>query len=317
VVPLRASDMRRLSALIGALVLAGGVAGCHAGSLEPIQDRDHDGLDDRLEAFLAVTYLPTIHEFASGDAKDECAFPVPRPILYRARPRVWHHRVDLDDVAITYVLLYAEDCGPLGHTGDNEAFTLFLHRDRGPNRWRAVGASATAHQGTAAERLSVGAGLAIWLSRNKHSAYATFEACGVDDWIVDVCAEAGPSPPAYTFLNVGEPLAPLSNDVGDVMLAAGADPSAARTLAPWLVGSIDDRAEARLIEAMAQPRVSRRDQVNFAYLLFRGRRIWNHEPFLGAGDITAQLFLGAVILHIPEILEWDAEDPRAPGAVIR
>ena len=50
-------------------------------------------------------------------------------MLYRARPRQSSGGTNLDSVAITYVLLYAEDCGPLGHAGDDEAFTVFLHRD--------------------------------------------------------------------------------------------------------------------------------------------------------------------------------------------
>lgn len=226
------------------------------------QDGDRDGLDDGLEASLAITHMPALHEFASDGDLDRCPQPRPRPVLYRARPRPTIAGVDRDAVAITYVLLYAEDCGALGHAGDHEAFTIFLHRD--PDRWRAVAALAIAHQGTSAEQRSIGPGSEIWVSRNKHANFAVFAACGDSDLAGDVCAEAGPAPSAFAYLNVGEPWAPLSNDVGDVNE------------------------------------------------LFRGHRIWNHERFLDAGDLTAQLFLGTPV-SVPPVVEWEAEGSDAPA----
>ncbi len=225
-----------------------------------VLDRDHDGLDDRLEASLAASHLPAIHEYFAGTAQDECLEPRRRPILFRARPRGSQAGIDRAAIAITYVLLYAKDCGALGHDGDAEAFTVFLQLDH-PEDWRTVGALAVAHEGTAAERRSFGSGLEIWVSRNKHANYATFDACLEGDIGVDECARAGPLPPSYLLLNVGEPSARLSDDVGDV--------------AP----------------------------------MFRGRRIWNHEPFLGAGDLTAKLFLR---VSPPSTLQWAAELPSTP-----
>jgi hypothetical protein len=273
---------RRPLAVGAAVLLALGVAAwCDwaPGRSDRSQDRDRDGLDDRLEASLAATHLPRIHEFAGGTDQDDCLQPRPRPVLYRARPRSVKGDVDRDTVAITYVLLYLEDCGPLDHEGDNEAFTVFLRHDRSPDRWRTVAALAIAHQATSAEQRSIGSGRDIWVSRNKHANYATFEACGDNDLSADVCAENGPAPSGYTLLNVGEPRAPLSDDVGDVMLEAGVPPAATRP--------DDERSRA--------------------YRLFRGHRIWNHERFLNAGDITAQLFVGMSVSVAPD-LRWEAED---------
>jgi hypothetical protein len=310
--------VNRLTVVGAGLLLAAAFA-CRWSPGGAIVDRDGDGLDDRVEARLARKYLPTLHEFADASnagGRDACPWPTTRPILYRARPRLSNRQVDLENVAITYVLLYAEDCGALGHAGDDEAFTVFLHRGPG-GVWQIGGAEAVAHRGTPVERRSIGSGQAIWISRNKHSPYATFEACGVDDWIVDVCAKDGPSPPGYMLLNVGEPSAPLSNDAGDVLLTGGADPYAARRLAPWLVERDDETARARLIDALRQPGVSSGDETNLAYLLFRGQAIWSHRQFLGAGDLTAQLSHGAVTLHLPQTLNWDAEDPAAWPATQR
>ena len=220
------------------------------------RDSDRDGLDDRLEARLARAHFPTLHEYVDGSERDECPQPKQRPVIYRARPRLVNGVPDLSTVAITYILLYEEDCGPLGHAGDSEAFTVFVQRGQAGDSWRTVGAIAIAHQGSVAEKVSVGAGSDIWISRNKHANFATFAACGDSDIPGDICAEQGPSPDLQALLNAGEPSAPMSNDVGD------------------------------------------------AYQLFRGRGIWDHKPFLGAGSLTAQLVLDR---QLTAPLRWEAE----------
>jgi len=228
-------------------------------------DRDRDGLDDRLEEALAKARFPAIHEYGEAEGlREECGDPLPRPVLFRARPRVVNRAVDPAYVAITYVLLYMEDCGFAGHRGDNEAFTVFLHR-AGNGEWQTVSGSAIAHQGTSVERRTIGNGQAMWVTRNKHSNYASFDACDDRDPLLDLCAKEGPSPKGIIFLNVGEPGAPLSNDVGDLFAA------------------------------------------------FRGQPIWNHQPFMEAGDITAQLFITPSTYPVPSGLAWDWEDSAAEG----
>ncbi len=199
-------------ALAMACIAAGSGAEQNSAAPAKAGDRDRDGLDDRLELQLATRHLPALHQYAADGERDQCLAPDPRPILFRARPaRIAPPR---EVVGITYVLLYAEDCGGLGHRGDSEAFTLFLARDAGQD-WRPVGAIAVAHQGTEAERLSVGDGHGIWISRNKHANYATLEACADNDLANDMCAADGPGP-RVRLLNVGEPAAPLARDAGEV-----------------------------------------------------------------------------------------------------
>ena len=236
-------------------------AGCVSVPPRDVADRDRDGLDDRLEAQLANAHLPIIHEFADGAEEDNCLEPRARPILYRARPRVVADGLDRNEVAITYVLLYAADCGGFGHPFDHEPFTVFLRRIG--DTWQTVAALAVAHQGELNEQRSAGAGREIWVSRNKHANFATFDACGDNDLSLDVCAADGPQPRGHTLLNAGEPWARLTNDLGD------------------------------------------------AHQLFRGRRIWDHSPPGGGGNLTAQLFITVTRSEIPAF-EWGPEQERMP-----
>jgi hypothetical protein len=250
----------------------------------PTADVDRDGLDDARESALAVAHFPVVHEYAEGGDSDACPQPRQRPVLYRARPRQSAGIPDLDTVAITYVLLYAEDCGPLGHAGDSEAFTVFVQKSPGNALWRTVGAIAMAHQGSPAEKTSVGTGREIWVSRNKHANFATFQACGDSDIPGDICAETGPPAPIHAFLNAGEPGAPMSRDVGDVLLEAGVR-----------------------LNRVAGRNARSDEETRHAYFLFRDQRIWEYVPFLGAGDLTSQLILDR---SLTAPLVWEAESRR-------
>ena len=191
--------------LAGVMTLVGG---CDS------DDRDRDGLSDRLEQRLAVESMPAIHQFAEDGQVDRCPEPVPRPVLFRARPRRTESSVDLEHVVITYVLLYSRDCGALGHEGDAEPFSVFLARDGATARWQVISAQAVAHRGTPFEQVTSGSGRDIWVSRDKHANFAAFDGCGERD--ADVCSRSGPSAPVAAWLNVGEPGARLSDDLGDV-----------------------------------------------------------------------------------------------------
>jgi hypothetical protein len=248
-----------LSLILGIVLAVGIVMLEYSRGANAIVDRDRDQLDDRLEAALARDHFPIVHEYGEKDGlKEECGAPAPRPVLFRARPRIVDGHVDHDYVAITYVLLYLEDCGLLGHAGDNEPFTVILHRSP-MGEWQTVSGSAIAHQGTRNEQRSIGNGHAMWVTRNKHANYASYDVCAERDPALDLCASDGPPPPRVIFLNVGEPAAPLSNDVGD------------------------------LLEA------------------FRHHTIWNHDQFMEAGDITAELFMTPSTYRLPPDLAWDAE----------
>lgn len=251
---------------------------------DSLVDRDRDALDDRLEDDLAKRHFPAVHEFGeTNGVKEDCPGPLPRPVLYRARPRLANTQPDDSYVAITYVLLYAEDCGALGHAGDNESFTLVLHRQPESGRWQTVMASAVAHRGTEAEQRSVGNGTSIWVSRNKHANFASFDACGDSDVLGNECALDGPPPPHVVFLNAGEPWAPLTNDLGDI------------------------------VAVMASDRATPSDPL---FKLFKGRRIWNHDRFLEAGDITSDLFIDGR-MPLPPGLTWDPEPDVATAGAVR
>ena len=196
---------------------------------------------------------------------------------------------------------------PWGIPVTTRRLTIYVRRDDSPARWHVVRADAVAHGGTPAERRSVGDGTAMWISQDKHSPYATYEACVGDSWFIEACAQNGPTP-QVTLLNVGEPTARLSNDVGDVAVRAGADPAAAHALAPWWT-SPTEASGTRLLELLHGPHLDARTQTNLTYLLFHGQTIRDHRQFLGAGDITAQLFHGPLTLALPAAQPWDAETP--------
>lgn len=137
-------------------------------------------------------------------------------------------------MAITYVLLYEDDCGPLGHAVDHESFTVFLEPDPAGREWVTQGVLAVAHRGTSIEQQTRGSGTDIWVSRNKHANFADVHACGVHDLWMDECLEHGPPPSHFTFVNAGEPEAPLVGDLGSAIHARF------RGLHAW---PVDGRAE--------------------------------------------------------------------------
>ena len=81
-------------------------------------DGDGDGLDDGLEDAVAANFFPYVW-FDSGE---DCTAPAnegnPGTVVARVRP----HPGDASKIAITYVILYARDCGDWwggGHNGDD------------------------------------------------------------------------------------------------------------------------------------------------------------------------------------------------------
>jgi hypothetical protein len=264
--------------LAAGLICAACVAACARSPSGAAVDRDRDGLDDRLEDELAAHHLPSIHEFGEvGGLAEECGAPYPRPVLFRARPRPDSQDSSPREVAITYVLLYADDCGGLGHPGDSESFTVFVHLDPVSHVWRVAGVSAVAHLGTPAERRTVGSGDAIWVSRNKHAPFATFESCEDGDIVNDQCRLDGPPPSGVVLLNVGEPSAPLSDDLGDVIA---------------LVGSRGAHSSASLS-------------------IFRGRKIWSRARTVDGDapllDVAPQFFINRATYDLPPGVTWPDE----------
>jgi hypothetical protein len=172
-------------------------------------DADGDGIDDALEAQLAEQFFPTLH-YSWGEM---CASPDPIRVLFRVHNLVYNGVPNTDRIAIDYVILYSEDCGAEGHSGDNEAFQVLVVKN-GDN-WYFSNIAAVAHQDTANETSSLGWSDVLWVSENKHGNYASLSSCGDGVWNFDDCEENGPGR-SHILYNVGEPDAHLLNNLGDI-----------------------------------------------------------------------------------------------------
>lgn len=223
-----------------------------------VVDEDGDGLDDALEARLALAYLP----FISIDPTDGC----PRVgAVFRARP----HPADPALVNVIYVLLFERDCGLGGHVGDDEAFGITID----PRAAAPAGLTAlrtASHQGTICERVSECGSCAglepcdllprggvttptLFVSKDKHGSYARRAACGLLATCLDTCADA-PAPTTPVLVNVGEPGAPLVRNLtaqGFIRPEDGWTETALHDYDPWggadfggagsVAGDLDDR----------------------------------------------------------------------------
>ena len=181
-------------------------------------DGDGDGLDDGLEDTVAANFFPYVW-FDSGE---DCTAPAteagPGTALARVRP----HPGDPAKIAITYVVLYAKDCGDWfggGHNGDVEPFTLTL----APNPacqygFGAYALKTIAHEGTAFEHVDqsllgdacdwgkVAGGSPevsrVYSAENKHGNYASLGTCEDGALGNDHCSET--TLLDFTVVNAGE-----------------------------------------------------------------------------------------------------------------
>jgi hypothetical protein len=194
-------------------------------------DTDNDGndIDDAFEQEVAERNLPAL----SLHPDEHCG--TPRAIVYRVR----RHPDMPARLAVTYVVLYAWDCGDVnGHLGDNEAFGITVDTDAQPGPAGTVGIITVAHRSTACEAVSTcvaqpGTGacaapgssrVVVYPSRDKHANYFSLDACSLNCF--DTCANAPPAPPT-ALLDVGGPDMPHSHDLtaeGLVRAEDGWDP---------------------------------------------------------------------------------------------
>jgi hypothetical protein len=175
-------------------------------------DNDGDGIDDDLEMQLAARFLPTRH----FSINENCIGPVPRPVLFRVRPMSVGGVVHTDYIGIHYVELYDDDCGSLGHSGDNESSFLIVTWDG--NDWVFRGLAATAHWGTSCERRGSNANNNIWVSEGKHANYTSPPDCWGDCFNANHCQDPGYTIGADLY-NVGEPDNhgwPFVNNLGEI-----------------------------------------------------------------------------------------------------
>jgi hypothetical protein len=192
-------------------------AQCGAGSCQlgycVQSDADGDGLDDELEREVAWLNFPKL--LLAPD--ESCG--APHGVIYRVR----RHPQNPKRLAITYVVLYANDCGELnGHVGDAESFAITVDLDAQPGALATVGVEAWAHFGTACGSTSScesapGTGacgdrsgdIVVYSSRDKHANYLSTNTCS--DNCFDSCGAGqrltGP------LVNVGEPDHPTVTDL--------------------------------------------------------------------------------------------------------
>jgi hypothetical protein len=204
------------------------------------QDLDGDGVDDDLEHEVAELNFPRV--LLAAD--EPCG--APRGVIYRAR----RHPLNPRRLAITYVVLYAKDCGELnGHVGDAESFAITVDLDAEPGAAATVAVEAWAHAGTACGSTSSCTTAAatnacgepasatwprevvIYASRGKHANYLSPATC--DDNCFDSCSAGervrGP------LLNVGEPDHPTIRDLTAQGFVQGTDgwPNELSHIDPW------------------------------------------------------------------------------------
>jgi len=171
-------------------------------------DNDGDGIDDDLEQQLAERFFPQIiYSFY-----ESCSGPEPKPFLFRARHPSVYGVVHTEYILINYVQLYDDDCGPNGHSGDNESFATFLRWNGGD--WEFASVSATAHWADVCETMTARGTPDLWVGSNKHGTYADPNACGC--WGSDVCSSTNGHVLPHILYNVGEPDHQLINDLGVV-----------------------------------------------------------------------------------------------------
>lgn len=182
-------------------------------------DLDMDGLDDAYEARVAGDYLP----FLSMDPADGCALGA---LVFRVRP----HPMDGRFLLVNVVHLFQNDCGALGHVGDNEAFSMTVDpATPGPEGILAI--RAISHRNTACQAITdcghcpgldectygTRRGVrypVVFYSKDKHGSYTSEPACDGACVFTNYCLLAG-APTEPPMLDVGEPAAPLTHDLTD------------------------------------------------------------------------------------------------------
>jgi len=243
----------------GAATSQGGNQGSGGGGA-PLVDLDLDGIDDGVEAALALEYLP----FISIHPDDECSR---HGVIYRLSP----HPDEPSYNMIWYDVLYELDCGLNGHVGDNETFSVVIDPEV-PAPAGILAVRAISHEGTLCEQTTTCGSLTgcgacdtaekrgvvfpvVFSSKNKHGGYVDEGTCDLRV----VCDFGGCAIGTFTeppLVNVGEPDAPLVSDLtaeGFINAANGWTESSLMDYDPWggadfgdagnVAGDLDDPAQ--------------------------------------------------------------------------
>jgi hypothetical protein len=207
-------------------------------------DSDGDGISDADEAKYADLYVP----FLSIHPQDSCPT---HGLLLRISP----HPKEPKRVMMWVDVLYNEDCGALGHAGDDEVFGAVIDPSK-PAPDGIVAVRAISHQGTPCEHTTTCGSCkgmtacstgtkdgkaypAVFPSKDKHGNYGDLATC-TGSFLCDSggCALAPQSADAPK-VNAGEPTHPLVHDLtsqGFITAANGWTKTELLNFDPWKAG---------------------------------------------------------------------------------
>ncbi|MCB2181614.1 MAG: hypothetical protein KQH63_06295 [Desulfobulbaceae bacterium] len=206
-----------LGFLCYSLLLALAPATCAAAASETEEDFSQAELAPSAEE-LAVHFFPYRVWYHRNET---CSWPAeeenPGVAVYRVRT----HPRDPDFLAVTFSILYRNDCGGIfeldSHPGDVESFTYTLMPDQTCEMgWRLFSVKTTAHAGTPGdvgeEVLNTCGPLSeIFVSYRKHGTYLSIEQCNEN---IDPTQRCGRGFAAdFELVNAGDPEAPLADDL--------------------------------------------------------------------------------------------------------
>lgn len=163
------------------------------GALFAGEDRDRDGIDDKLEKELLERFAPRFEISASECAGLPTEFQPGHDPVVRSENGTVYGQVSpgpRGGIEIRYFHLWSRDCGKLPHALDAEHVSALLYPEGDPRKaksWRAAYWYAGAHEDTLCDA-SRGArarflddaserGPQVYISRGKHASHLSLESC--------------------------------------------------------------------------------------------------------------------------------------------
>jgi hypothetical protein len=216
----------------------------------PGADLDGDGIPDATEAMYADAYMP----FISVHPTDNCPT---RGIVYRVSP----HPNEPKRVMMWVDVLYDQDCGAGGHSGDDEVFGVVIDPSK-PAPEGILAIRAISHQNTPCQHITTCGSCAglkacgtgtrdgkaypvVYPSKDKHGNYAELGVCATS-FLCDTSGCALSAPDTSPRVNAGEPAQPLVHDLstqGFVNEANGWTQTGLFHYDPWKPGKFGSAGE--------------------------------------------------------------------------
>jgi hypothetical protein len=187
---------------------------------------------------IATRISPYPQQYTWSSTPDSVqVHPVPLVAARHLVPgMIWHNHFIMVHTAV----LYGQDCGLLGHQADVEGFHFSLvytgpdsaagwMYDTIMNRWVGATIQSVGHDGTACQQiqtlpyrsyLNPSGADTIYASPNKHANYLTVPGCN-SPFICNPNCNSAQTRKITINVNLGEPGAPLVNDLGTYYAAYG------------------------------------------------------------------------------------------------